>query len=235
MNGISNRKQNSAIQIAGIIQNYKKVATRTGKPMAVFTVGTFPTKCFDVLVDTAESWATTGKSVLVAGHLSNHEGTIELVAQSIRLAPAAQTDTQACFSQDGHADISAQSQPRTRESSTITEDLSGAVHNVKTITTHSGRPMITFKIGNTSCKAFGDLASTIQAAEGKQIKISARKDSFRGVPEYAVETVKTISGTAEGFRGVRTIPPEQDINEVSHTPEALSSAVQKEFDILDMR
>src|SRR6202166_2178347 len=108
MNSITNQQRNTALQIAGIIQNYRKVTTRTAKPMATFTVGTFPAKCFDVLVDTVEFWAATGKRLLVAGHLSNHDGTIELVAQSINLAPAAQTDAQTGFSQGGYADISAQ-------------------------------------------------------------------------------------------------------------------------------
>ncbi len=51
MNSLTKQQQNPALQIAGIIQNYRKVTTRTGKPMASFTVGTFPAKCFDVLVD----------------------------------------------------------------------------------------------------------------------------------------------------------------------------------------
>src|SRR5712692_2316842 len=108
MNSLTKQQQNPALQIAGIIQNYRKVTTRTAKPMASFTVGTFPVKCFDVLVDTAEHLAATGKRVLVAGHLSNHDGTIELVAQSFNLAPADQTGPQTGFSQGDCADISAQ-------------------------------------------------------------------------------------------------------------------------------
>jgi len=88
MTGISQHQRNTAVQIAGIIQNYTKVITRPGKPMA--TLGTFPAKCFDVLVDRVEHWAANGKRVLVAGYLSNHEWTIELVAQSINLAPPGQ-------------------------------------------------------------------------------------------------------------------------------------------------
>src|SRR5712691_6896212 len=200
MNSLTKQQQNPALQIPGIIQNYRKVTTRTGKPMALFTVGTFPTKCFDVLVDTAEHWAATGKRVLVAGYLSSHDETIELVAQSFDLAPAGQIDTQIGFSQGDRADISAQERAPIRESSTITENLFGPVSNMKTVTTHSGRPMVTFRVGNTSCKAFADLASAIQNAEGKQIEVSARKGRFRGVTEYAVEIVKTISGTAVDLR-----------------------------------
>src|SRR6266446_8836147 len=105
MNSLTKQQRNTALQIPGIIQNYRKITTRTGKPMASFTVGTFPAKCFDLVVDTAEHWAATGKTVLVSGHVSHHEGTIELVAQSINLAPAAQIDTQAGFSQGGYADL----------------------------------------------------------------------------------------------------------------------------------
>jgi hypothetical protein len=215
MNGISQHQRNTALQIAGIIQNYRKVTTRTGKPMASFTVGTFPAKCFDVLVDTAEHWAATGKRVLVTGHVSNHDGTIELVAQSIHLAPAGQTDAQTGFAQGDCADISAQECVPMRETSTITENLSGSVSNMKTVTTHSGRPMITFRIGNSSCKAFGELASAIQKTEGKQIEISARKGSFCGLTEYAVEIVKTISGTAVNLRD-RSNPVSVTASPTSH-------------------
>jgi hypothetical protein len=99
MNGNIKHPRNAALQIAGIIQNYTRVITRTAKPMATFTLGSFPAKCFDVLVDTVERWAANRKRVLVAGYLSNHEGTIELVAQSINLAPPGQTDAQSGFSQ----------------------------------------------------------------------------------------------------------------------------------------
>ena len=200
MNSLTKQQRNPALQIAGIIQNYRKVTTRTGKPMASFTVGTFPAKCFDVLVDTAEHWAATGKRVLVVGYLSNHDGTIELVAQSFNLASAGQTDAQTDFAQGGYPDTSAQEKAPIRELSAITENLSGCVSNLQIVPTRSARPMVTFRIGNSSCKAFGDLASAIQKAQGKQIAISARKGSFRGVTEYAVEIVKTISGTAVNLR-----------------------------------
>ena len=85
MNSIIQQQQSGSLQIAGVIRNFRKVPTRTCKPMAAFTLGTLPSKCFDVTVDTAEYWAATGKRVLVAGHLSNHDGTIEFVAQSINL------------------------------------------------------------------------------------------------------------------------------------------------------
>src|ERR1035438_152444 len=90
MNSISQPQQNPTFQIAGIIQNYRTIITRTTKPMATFLIGGFSAKCFDVVVDTAAYWAATAKRVLVSGHLANHEGTIELVAQSINLAPAGQ-------------------------------------------------------------------------------------------------------------------------------------------------
>src|SRR5450759_1588569 len=106
MNSIIQQQCRRPHQIAGVIRNFRKISTQTGKPMAVFTLGTIPSKCFDVTVDTAEHWAATGNRVLVAGHLSNHDGTIELVAQSINLAPAGQADAQSGFSQAGYADIS---------------------------------------------------------------------------------------------------------------------------------
>src|ERR1035437_3399091 len=133
MNSTAKPQRNTALQIAGVIRNYRKVTTRTTKPMATFTIGTFPAKCFDVTVDMAEHWAATGKTVLVAGHVSYHEGTIELVAQSINLAPAGQTDAQTGFSQGGYPEISAQEQAPMRESSTIMENISGCVSNLRAI------------------------------------------------------------------------------------------------------
>lgn len=83
MNGIIQQQLNASQQIAGVIRNFRKVSTRTGKPMATFTVGTTPAKCFDLTVDTAEQWADTGKNVSISGHFSNHSGHSELVAQTI--------------------------------------------------------------------------------------------------------------------------------------------------------
>jgi hypothetical protein len=230
MNGTIQQQQNAPLQIAGVIRNFRKVSTRTGKPMAAFTLGTLPSKCFDVTVDTAEYWAATGKRILVAGHLSNHDGTIEFVAQSINLAHSAQTDAQTGFSQDSYADISAQEQAPIRETSAITEDLSGSVNNIRTVTTHSGRSMITFNIRNISCKAFGEVATAIRKAEGKQIEISARKGRFRGVTEYAVEIVKTISGNAVDFRDTRTIASEEHISKTTHPSEAIRQTAEMHSD-----
>lgn len=234
MNGINQHQRHATVQIAGIIQNYRKVTTRTGKPMAGFKVGTFPAKCFDVLVDTAEHWAVTGKRVLVAGHLSNHDGTIELVAESINLAPSGQSDAQTGFSQGGHADISAESRASLRETSTITENLSGSVTNMRSITTQSGRPMITFRVGNISCKAFGDLASAIHRAEGKQIEVSARKGSFQGVTEYAVEILKTVNGTAVDLKDKRTLSPGECIGKTAHAQEAVNPLEVKDSDAFEL-
>lgn len=230
MNSIANQQRNTALQIAGIIQNYRKVTTRTAKPMATFTVGTFPAKCFDVTVDPAEHWAASGKRVLVSGHLSNHDGTIELIAQSINLAPqgTGQADAQTGFSQAGYADISVQEQAPIRESSTVTENLSGCVSNLKIVSTHSSRPMITFKIGNSSCKAFGEVATTIQKTEGKQIVVSARKGKYRGSNEYAIETLKVINGVPVDLRDGRSTSPGQHNSKTVQTPEATNQQAESE-------
>jgi hypothetical protein len=90
---------------------------------------------------------------------------------------------------------------------------------MKIIPTHSNRPMLTFKVGSTACKALGDLATAIQKAGGKQIEVSARKGSFRGVTEYAVTIVKAINGTAVDLRD--NFKPEP----VSAGPAASSSLI----------
>jgi hypothetical protein len=200
MIGTRQQQQHVTQQIVEVIRNFRKVTTRTGKPMAVFTIGTLPAKCFDVAVDTAAHWAETGKKVLITGQFSNHRGQIELVAQNISLAPPSQTSAQPRVSQGGYADILAQNQASMRESSTIVENLSGCVSDMKTMNTYSNRPMITFRIGGTPCKALGELATAIQKVEGKQIEVSARKGSFRGLTEYAITTLKTIDGTIVDLR-----------------------------------
>lgn len=94
MNGIIQQQQNAPLQIAGVIRDFRKVATRTGKPMAMFTVGTIPGKCFDLMVGTVEEWANTGKNVSISGHLSFHSGQSELVVQNIGLLPQEQKNGQ---------------------------------------------------------------------------------------------------------------------------------------------
>ena len=189
MNGNIQQQHNASQQIAGVIRNFRKVPTQTGKPMAVFTVGTTPAKCFDLMVGTAEQWADTGKNVSISGHFSNHSGR-ELVVQSIGLVDQGQTDHR------GLPEIAAANPTSVRESSPIMEDFSGCVSDIRTINTRSGMPMITLKIGSTAFKALGELATAIQNSEGKHIEISARKGSFGGVTEYAVKTLKAIDGSA---------------------------------------
>lgn len=225
MNGNIQQQQNAPQQIAGVIRNFRKVSTRTGKPLAVFTLGTLPAKCFDVNVDTAEQLAVTGEKVLITGHFSYRQGQIELVAEGIGLAAPGQTNAQSYPEIAGVVN-----QAPIRETSTITENLSGYVTSTRAMKTHSGRPMITFRIGNSSCKAFGDLASAIHKAEGKQIEVSARKGRFQGVTEYAIETVKTINGTTVDLRDSRTISPEEHVSKTSHASEAINLPEKTESD-----
>lgn len=228
MNSITQQQQSASLQIAGVIQNFKTVTTRTGKPMAIFTIGNIPAKCFDLTVSNAEAWASMGTKIVVTGHISNHQGKAELVADGI--APVApgkgHADVQTAFSQAGSAEKSVQKQVSTRETSTVTENLSGCVNNLKIVTTHSGRLMITFKIGNASCKAFGDLASAIQKTEGKQIEVTARKGGFLGGTEYAIETVRAIDGVVVDLRDGRTTTPGQHISKKVETQEAAKAKVQ---------
>ena len=85
MKGVTQQQQ--TVQIAGVIKNFKTVTTRTGKPMAIFTVGNIPAKCFDLTVSNAEAWACMGTEIVVTGHFSSHQGKAELVADGI--APVA--------------------------------------------------------------------------------------------------------------------------------------------------
>ena len=127
MNSIIQQQQSASLQIAGVIRNFKTVTTRTGKPMAMFTIGNIPAKCFDLTVSNAEAWASMGTKIVVTGHFSNHQGKTELVADGIApVAPGTgQADVQTGFSQAGLAEKSVQRQVSTRETSMITENLSG--------------------------------------------------------------------------------------------------------------
>jgi hypothetical protein len=230
MNGVTQQQDQQTVQIAGFIQNFKTVPTRNGKPMAMFTIGNIPAKCFDLTVSNAEAWASMRRKIVVTGHFSNYQGKTELVADGIApVAPSTgQGEVQSGFSLAGIAEKSIQRQVSTRETSLITENLSGCVSNLKIVTTHSGRLMITFKIGNASCKAFGDLASAIQKTEGKQIEVTARKGGFLGGTEYAIETVKAIDGVLVDLRDGRTTTPGQHISEKVETQEATNQQAEIE-------
>jgi hypothetical protein len=92
--------------------------------------------------------------------------------------------------------------------------------------------MITFEIGDSSCKAFGELASAIQNAHGKPIEISARKGRFRGVIEYTVEIVKTTNGVPVDLRDGRTASPGQHISKTVQTPEVTNQQADIDADEL---
>jgi hypothetical protein len=198
MNDMIQRQQGSKQQLAGVIHSFRQVPTKTGKKMAVFVIDNQPAKCFDLTVDQAQQWAVTGEQVSITGQFSNHNGQTELVAQTISLALSGQSLMRTGFSQ-GYA-TSAANQAPIRESSMIVENLSGCVSDMRALKTKSGRAMITFKLDGRNCKAFGDLAAEIQKVEGKEIAISARKGSFQGVTEYAVESLKAIDGTIVNLR-----------------------------------
>ena len=55
MNGITQEQQQNGLQIAGLIENFRTIKTRTGKPMARFNLGTTPVKCFDSTVERSSS------------------------------------------------------------------------------------------------------------------------------------------------------------------------------------
>ena len=91
----SNQQQlRKTVKISGRIRNFRKIVTKTGRPMAVFAVGGLDAKCFDLNVDEAESCAYTQKLVQLTGHFSSHEGNIELVAETIVPVTSLSTDTQ---------------------------------------------------------------------------------------------------------------------------------------------
>src|ERR1700675_481541 len=175
------------VQISGRIRNFKKVATKTKRPMAVFTIGAEDAKCFDFIVSEAETYAVSQEWVRLSGRRSNHDGHVEFVADKI--VPASlNKDSRSVDCREVFAEPPNQKQIPIRESSNIVENLCGVVGDLRTVPTQSGRLMVTFMVGSVRCKAFGDFAAAVQNANGKQIEVSARKGSFQGITEYAVRS-----------------------------------------------
>jgi len=85
MNDIQSQ-HNTQPQAVGMISNFRRIPTKSGRQMAAFTIGRTQSKCFDLVVGQAEELASKGKTVSVTGHFSNHSGKSELVADSIGLA-----------------------------------------------------------------------------------------------------------------------------------------------------
>jgi len=225
----SNQQQpRKTVQISGRIQNFRKIATKTGRPMAVFAVGGLDAKCFDLSVDEAESCAVSQKLVQLTGHFSSHAGNIELVTETIVLVPSLSTDTHSGPVSESILETSLQDHAPTRESSLIIEHLSGVVSSIKTVPTQSGRLMVTFMVGSARCKAFGELASTIQNTSGKKIEISARKGSFQGKTEYSVEALKTIDRNLVALKDTRSVSTNE--HNSKSAPGSQASAPHAEMD-----
>jgi hypothetical protein len=85
MNDIQSQ-HNPSPQAVGVISNFRRIPTKSGRQMAAFTIGRTQSKCFGLVVGQAEELASKGKTVSVTGHFSNHSGERELVADNIGLA-----------------------------------------------------------------------------------------------------------------------------------------------------
>jgi hypothetical protein len=230
----SNQQQlRKTVQISGRIQNFRKIATKTGRPMAVFAVGGLDAKCFDLRVNEAESCAYAQKLVQLTGHFSSHAGNIELVAETIVPVTSLSTDTQSSPVSEARAETSLQDHAPMREISMIIENLSGLVSNITTVPTQSGRLMVTFMIGSTWCKAFGELASTIQNTLGKKIEVSARKGSFQGTTEYSVEVLKTIDGNLIALKDTRSVSTNEYTSKSAPGPQTTGPHVEMDSDAFE--
>jgi hypothetical protein len=227
------QQQRKTVQISGRIQNFRRIATKTGRPMAAFAVGGLDAKCFDLSVDEAESCSYTQMLVRLTGHFSNHAGSIELVAETIVPVTSVSTDTQLGAVSEAVAQTSVQGHAPMRDSSLIIDNLSGVVSNVRTVPTQSGRLMVTFMLGNTRCKAFGELASTIQNTVGKRVEVSARKGSFQGKPEYSVEELKTIDGNLVALKDTRTVLSNEHNSKSVPGPQGTGPQVEMDSDAFE--
>ena len=88
------------------------------------------------------------------------------------------------------------------------ETISGIVADLKVVPTRTGISMVTFVIGDKSCKAFGDVAATLQTLNEEQVQITAKPGTYRGKPEYAVVSVNgTVEGRKVSVSDIRKAPP----------------------------
>lgn len=88
------------------------------------------------------------------------------------------------------------------------ERTSGIVANLTVISTRTKRNMVTFVIDGKYCKAFGDVAATLQALNGVQVEIMAKRGSYRGQVEYSVTSLTaTVNGRPVTVTDTRSIAP----------------------------
>jgi hypothetical protein len=98
-----------------------------------------------------------------------------------------------------------------------TEVITGIVSDLKVINTRTGTNMVTFVLSGKCCKAFGDMAATLQASNDEQVEITARRGTYLGKPEYAVVNVKaTIDGQSVTVTDARS-------NASAHNPLGLKN------------
>lgn len=88
------------------------------------------------------------------------------------------------------------------------ETIKGIVANLKVVPTRTGMGMVTFTLDGKCCKAFGDIAATLQTLNEEEVQIIAKRGTYQGKPEYAVESVKgTIDGSKVSVSDIRTAAP----------------------------
>jgi hypothetical protein len=93
--------------------------------------------------------------------------------------------------------------------------------------------MVTFMVGSTRCKAFGEHASTIQNTSGKKIEVSARKGSFQGTTEYSVEALKTIDGNLIALKDTRSVSTNEYTSKSAPGPQATGPHVEMDNDAFE--
>ena len=93
--------------------------------------------------------------------------------------------------------------------------------------------MVTFMVGSTRCKAFGELASTIQNTSGKKIEVCARKGSFQGTTEYSVEALKTIDGNLVALKDTRSVSTNEHTSKSAPGPQATGPQAEMDSDAFE--
>ena len=88
------------------------------------------------------------------------------------------------------------------------ETISGTVSDLRVIPTRTGRSMVMFVLGGKCCKAFGDVANTLETLNNVQVEITAKQGTYRGEPEYAVVNLKaTVDGRSVTVTDIRSNAP----------------------------
>jgi hypothetical protein len=193
---IRRTRMTATVEIISKIENVRERKTHSGKPMATFVIGgTLSAKCFDENVAAVTQAGSKGARVSLIGNFTAYKGQIEFAAESIATA---------FMNEHTHPEPAQPGEEAVAEKAPEdgTDIVKGIVRDIKRIPTRSGQPMVTFRMGQYRCKAFGENAEAVAAGasslEGKPQAFSGHwETNSRGNREFIAQYV--YAGSASKF------------------------------------